>query len=389
MDFHVITVCKTPIAMSGTITEAPEVELGQNYTYRCQDGLIGKRDVNPTVMCQAGGEWTTTNFTCVCKTPIAKSGTINETVEVELGQNYTYRCQEGLIGKRNLNPTVMCQPGGEWTTTNFICVCETPQKSGAITYTAEVEIGQNYTYRCEINLFKKGDGNPTVTCLHDGSWTPTNFICVTQNWTRDTVYPNNIHKSEVISNQTGNNFLACMQECDNQPNKCLSFFYDKQSGLCVLSSSFQRGLPNGLNFSDGVVYYTAPSISCDLQYRNVTLAGSYFCIKYHTELKSFEEAMKACESEKAKLLVVTTIDQITDLANIWPNLDWAVFIGLSDQIEEGRWVSWNGEIVKPVWAPGQPDNINNEDCGSMMWKREIHDIGCDRPFTFLCHKLHL
>ncbi|KAL3889720.1 hypothetical protein ACJMK2_002049 [Sinanodonta woodiana] len=184
------------------------------------------------------------------------SGTITEDAQVELGQNYTYRCQDGLIGRRNQNPTVTCQPGGEWTTTNFACVCTVPAKSGVINLTAEVEIGHNYTYRCEINLFKRGDGNPTVTCLHDGSWTSTNFICVTQNWTLDTVYPNNTHKSEVISNHTGIHLLTCMHECDNQPNNCLSFFYDNQTGLCVLSSSFQRGLPNGFNFSNGFLYYT-------------------------------------------------------------------------------------------------------------------------------------
>ncbi|KAL3889716.1 hypothetical protein ACJMK2_002045 [Sinanodonta woodiana] len=310
-------VCKTPIAKSGMINETVEVELGQNYTYKCQYGLIGKRNLNPTVTCLPGGVWTTTNFTCVCKTPNAKSGTINEAAEVELGQNYTYRCQDGLIGRRDQNPTVTCLPGDEWTNTNFTCVCTIPAKPGTINSTAEVEIGQSYTYRCEINLFMRGDENTTITCLHDGNWTPTNFICVTQNWTLDTIYPNNIHKSEVISKHTGIDLLACMQQCDNTPNKCLSFFYDNQTGFCVLSSSFQRGPPNGFNFSGGVVYYTAPSSSCDLQYRNVTLSGSYFCIKYHWEAKSFDEAMKSCESEKAKLLVVTTKDEITDLTQLW------------------------------------------------------------------------
>ncbi|KAL3889793.1 hypothetical protein ACJMK2_002121 [Sinanodonta woodiana] len=373
---------------SGTINETLEVELGQNYTYSCQDGLVGKRDLNPTVMCQIDGDWTPTNFTCVCKTPIAMSGTINETVEVELGQNYTYRCQHGLIGKRYQSPTVMCQSGGEWSTTNFSCVCKIPAKSGAINSTAEVEIGQHYTYICDINRFKKGDENPTITCLHDGNWTSTKVLCVTKNWTLDILYPKNIQKSEVISNQTGLDFWACMQECDKEPNNCLSFFYDNQTGLCVLSSSFQRGPPNDFNISGGVVYYTAPATSCDLPYVFVTLAGSYFCIKYHTEAKSFNESMKACESEKAKLLVVTTKGEITDLANIWQNLGSSEYIGLSDQDQTGQWVSWNGTKVDPYWGLGQPCKRNNEYCAVFQNQKGIDCIDCKNNEHFFCHNVH-
>ncbi|KAL3889724.1 hypothetical protein ACJMK2_002053 [Sinanodonta woodiana] len=309
-------VCKTPIAMSGTIAEPVEVEVGQNYTYRCQNGLIGRRDLNPTVTCLPDGDWTTTNFTCVCKTPIALSGTIIVPVEVAVGQNYTYRCQNGLIGRRDLNPTVTCLPDGDWTTTNFTCVCKTPVKSGAINQTTEVEIGENYTYICQHSLFEKGNQTPTVTCLHDGNWTTTNFICVTQNWAQDTIYPKNIHRSDVISNVPGTDLWECMQQCDDKQTECLSFFYDNLNNHCVLSSSFKRGSPQGFQFPDELVYYTAPSTECDMGYMNILLGGFYLCIKYHQEKKVFDEAMKVCESEKAKLLVVTNEFPINELMNI-------------------------------------------------------------------------
>ncbi|KAL3889794.1 hypothetical protein ACJMK2_002122 [Sinanodonta woodiana] len=382
------TECPFAVLKPGlTIHPSNETVVGTKARYRCVSEDMERGSYLTTCLASTA-EWYPVDFKCVCKTPNAKSGTINEAAEVELGQNYTYRCQDGLIGRRDQNPTVTCLPGGEWTNTNFTCVCTIPAKPGTINSTAEVEIGQSYTYRCEINLFMRGDENTTITCLHDGNWTPTNFICVTQNWTLDTIYPNNIHKSEVISKHTGIDLLACMQQCDNTPNKCLSFFYDNQTGFCVLSSSFQRGPPNGFNFSGGVVYYTAPSSSCDLQYRNVTLAGSYFCIKYHWEAKSFDEAMKSCESEKAKLLVVTTKDEITDLTKVWQIFfSWAVYIGLSDQTKEGHWVRWNGESVNPFWGTGQPDNSILEDCGCLAYN-SIHDIGCDWPLTFLCHQVH-
>ncbi|KAK3578249.1 hypothetical protein CHS0354_011569 [Potamilus streckersoni] len=286
----------------------------------------------------------------VCKTPIERSGTIIETVEVELGQNYTYRCQDDLIEKRDQNPTVMCLPGGNWTTTNFTCVCKTPEKSGAINQTEEVEVGQSYTYRCQSDLFEKGDQNPAATCLHDGSWTSTNFICVKQNWTQDTIYPNNIHKSEVISNVTGNNLLACMQECDKEPTKCLSFFYDNHTSLCVLSASFQRGLP-------------------DVAAKLKKFVSSVFQ-KTFTTLAIFGGEFLQCFSEFC-----------ADFVKAW------VYIGLSDQTMEGRWVNWQGEKVDPYWEPGQPSE-SYENCAFIIGLGGIHDIRCNVLMTFLCHKTH-
>ncbi|KAK3594826.1 hypothetical protein CHS0354_002873 [Potamilus streckersoni] len=56
--------CKNPPVIPWTRTETTEMEVGQNYTYRCQDGLFGKRDQIPTVTCLRDGQWTATNFTC-------------------------------------------------------------------------------------------------------------------------------------------------------------------------------------------------------------------------------------------------------------------------------------------------------------------------------------
>ncbi|KAL3889719.1 hypothetical protein ACJMK2_002048 [Sinanodonta woodiana] len=97
--------------------------------------------------------------------------------------------------------------------------------------------------------------------------------------------------------------------------------------------------------------------------------------------------MKSCESEKAKLLVVTTKDEITDLTKFWQIFSWAVYIGLSDQAKEGHWVRWNGESVNPFWGTGQPNNVTFEDCGCLYYN-SIHDIGCHWLLTFLCHQIN-
>ncbi|KAK3578247.1 hypothetical protein CHS0354_011566 [Potamilus streckersoni] len=66
--------------------------------------------------------------------------------------------------------------------------------------------------------------------------------------------------------------------------------------------------------------------------------------------------------------------------------DWA-YIGMSDETEEGSWVSWTGEIVNPFWAPGMPDNYQNEDCASLgLGEIGINDINCYDTYAFICYK---
>ncbi|KAL3889584.1 hypothetical protein ACJMK2_001921 [Sinanodonta woodiana] len=335
---------------------------------------------------------TTTNLAeCYpfCKNPPAIPGTLIETVEIEVGQNYTYRCRDGLLGKRDQMSTVTCLRDGNWTGTNFTCVCTTPpEKPGAISETTEVSVGQNYTYKCQNGLFEKGDPNPTITCLQDANWTSIDFICAKQNWTQDTIHVNNIQESIEISNKIGIDLLACMHQCDEKVNICLSFFYDNRTNHCILSSSFRRGLPQGYTTSNGFVYYTAPSVSCDMGYINVTLSGSYFCIKLYVNGGKFDQAMTKCESEKAKLLVATTQTQIADLVNKTADNDtvWA-YIGISDAAKEGTWVSWDGSTVTPYWQTGEPSNTVAQNCAFVGYTiRRVIDMSCNETQPFICHK---
>ena len=55
-----------------------------------------------------------------------------------------------------------------------------------------------------------------------------------------------------------------------------------------------------------------------------------------------------------------------------------VLLGMNDKKKEGTWV-WDSDgtpVLYQPWEKGEPNNINNEDCGSMwphgVWK----DIGC-------------
>ncbi|KAK3611937.1 hypothetical protein CHS0354_014012 [Potamilus streckersoni] len=70
--------------------------------------------------------------------------------------------------------------------------------------------------------------------------------------------------------------------------------------------------------------------------------------------------MEICESEKAKLLVITTKAQILDAVYIFGR-EWT-YIGLLDETSDGHWVNWKGEALDLFWEPGQPYDEVNGDC---------------------------
>ncbi|KAK3594820.1 hypothetical protein CHS0354_002864 [Potamilus streckersoni] len=125
-----------------------------------------------------------------------------------------------------------------------------------------------------------------------------------------------------------------------------------------------------------------------MDYTNVTLAGSYFCIKVYSSGGTFRDAMKICESEKAKLLAITTQAQIADLTRVSGanGIVWA-YIGISDEASEGQWVSWDGSAVNLNWKPGEPSNTVNQNCAFASFSNYyVVDMSCNEYQPFICHK---
>ncbi|KAK3594824.1 hypothetical protein CHS0354_002871 [Potamilus streckersoni] len=127
-----------------------------------------------------------------------------------------------------------------------------------------------------------------------------------------------------------------------------------------------------------------------MEYINVTLAGSYFCIKVYRTGGKFGEAMKTCESERAKLLVITTQAQIAELVNkTADNVTVWAYIGISDAANEGNWVSWDGKAVFPSWYPGEPSNSNQQNCAFFGYlNKQVIDMSCNELQPFICHKIY-
>nr|XP_046468153.1 uncharacterized protein LOC124212307 [Neodiprion pinetum] len=63
-------------------------------------------------------------------------------------------------------------------------------------------------------------------------------------------------------------------------------------------------------------------------------------------------------------------------------------IGFHDLYEEGEFVTIDGKSLATVgfyeWGNGEPNNTNNEDCGSVYKNGRLNDIRCTQSAAFVC-----
>ncbi|KAL3889344.1 hypothetical protein ACJMK2_001688 [Sinanodonta woodiana] len=95
--------------------------------------------------------------------------------------------------------------------------------------------------------------------------------------------------------------------------------------------------------------------------------------------------METCESEKAKLLVITTKDQIADIK---PYLPYGMtYAGIWDRGNEGTWIGWDGKEVLPTWKPGEPNGNTYQNCGCFVSNEiGLQDETCLYNHYFVCYK---
>ena len=81
--------------------------------------------------------------------------------------------------------------------------------------------------------------------------------------------------------------------------------------------------------------------------------------------------------------------------SIWAGGDGVYWSGLTDRENEGDFVWGSGRQLSgdlsDNWAPGQPDNFNNEDCATAQFSAGspstlLNDLSCDREQNFICQK---
>lgn len=70
-----------------------------------------------------------------------------------------------------------------------------------------------------------------------------------------------------------------------------------------------------------------------------------------------------------------------------------VLIGISDQFEEGEWMTVLGEPLEKTsyvnWIKGEPNNSDrDENCGALRVTNEVgmNDVPCTYKFSYICER---
>nr|XP_034311812.1 low affinity immunoglobulin epsilon Fc receptor-like isoform X1 [Crassostrea gigas] len=112
------------------------------------------------------------------------------------------------------------------------------------------------------------------------------------------------------------------------------------------------------------------------------------CYWFSHESKPWGEAGGLCSVFHSKLAEPMTEAESNFLishSQIQPSDYW---IGISDMIEEGRWIySSNQNVIQMNgWAPGEPNGHTGENC--VQLRSGVHgkwiDIGCGQNYRIIC-----
>ncbi|XP_019631557.1 PREDICTED: lectin BRA-3-like [Branchiostoma belcheri] len=120
------------------------------------------------------------------------------------------------------------------------------------------------------------------------------------------------------------------------------------------------------------------------------------CYKAYDQWSNYNSARAACTSDGGTLAMPRDAVTNTFLINLKNAVDpnAAFFFGLTDSRQEGRWVWEDGTVlgIFRQWAPRQPDNWDNEDCGEYRSdnhhdasiRNKWNDRSCSATRKFIC-----
>ena len=132
-----------------------------------------------------------------------------------------------------------------------------------------------------------------------------------------------------------------------------------------------------------------------------SLCGS--CYKLFTAPETSNNAEAKCRSLRAHLVKIESALENDFLTNTPLNgKEGAFWIGLSDQMEEGKWKWTDGSLLAnyTAWRNNQPNGNENQNCGQIVRGTfylgsfyftgfkdgEWNDFSCDYSICYICEK---
>ncbi|XP_072051536.1 adhesion G-protein coupled receptor G6-like [Amphiura filiformis] len=121
----------------------------------------------------------------------------------------------------------------------------------------------------------------------------------------------------------------------------------------------------------------APVGGCPPQW----VSSGEFCYFKNTDgAITFWEARAACQQRQSNLTSVRDAEEQRFLNDLVRSDNKYMWIGLYDGVTEGSWKWDDGTPYTGLytnWAPGQPDNYGNEDCGHVHGNGLWNDLPCE------------
>ncbi|KAM7375778.1 hypothetical protein PAMP_005550 [Pampus punctatissimus] len=123
----------------------------------------------------------------------------------------------------------------------------------------------------------------------------------------------------------------------------------------------------------------------------------YFPFSDNDGHKSWNSAREYCQIHGGDLAVIDSKDKENSTVNHLINNKETLrsmmgfWIGLRDHHEEETWTWLDGTIlVEGYWSDGEPNNVNNEDCGAVYPKENFfkawNDVSCSIKMKWICEK---
>ncbi|PSN54456.1 Hemolymph lipopolysaccharide-binding protein [Blattella germanica] len=114
--------------------------------------------------------------------------------------------------------------------------------------------------------------------------------------------------------------------------------------------------------------------------------------KFHTDIKTWENARDICEKEGAHLAVINSLTEAKTLPSIWIHnifKDWrkdSAYIGNWDPLENGEFVTIFNETLEEAgyskWFPDEPDFMGH--CGMLRSNSLLDNTYCNEKLLFIC-----
>ena len=175
----IMKTCPSPNPIENGKIIGDSYGLGRTIEYQCNEGYrlegSGHRMCLPTLF------WSGEHPSCVkieCPVPTAPLHGHVVGVSYKFGDSITYECEEGyeLVGEHEVD----CEASGEWSFVAPQCdpiSCGTPGEvpNASVNLQGGTTFGSTVTIECNLGYTANGDSS--LSCQKDGTWTDTMFRC--------------------------------------------------------------------------------------------------------------------------------------------------------------------------------------------------------------------